>query len=111
MHVKMIPIARHIDCPIQVSGTIQSPTMNSHESIPIPVINDVNKPKYSGRFLSATALHSTIEAPTTISQLPTVRPNVRFNPTNNESHGDVPNIDGIVNAITNVKITIPTRKK
>lgn len=91
--IKIIPNTKHIHSPTHVFGITLSCSKKSHVSIPAPVISDVNKAKYSNLFLSAKALPITIVNPTTISQLPTVRPNVRCRPTRSESNGDAPNFD------------------
>src|SRR5699024_9667009 len=66
----------------RVVGKTKSVNKNNHVSSPIPVIIEVIKAKYSGRLFSAIVLKINIETPTTISHVPTVKPNVRFNPTN-----------------------------
>src|SRR5699024_12115077 len=88
----------------KVVGKTKSFNKNNHVSIPIPVIIEVIKAKYSGRLFSAMLLKINIETPTTIYQVPTVKPNVRFNPTNKESYGEVPKRDNIVKSIPKFKI-------
>src|SRR5699024_8680938 len=77
----------------QVCGVMMSPIINNQVSIPMPVTTDVMSAKNSGRFRSIKAFTIIMENPTTTSQLPIDKPNVRYRPTSNASKGDVPSCD------------------
>src|SRR5699024_1546206 len=83
----------------KVVGKTKTFNKNNHVSIPIPVIIEVIKAKYSGRLFSAMLLKINIETPTTISYVSTVKLNDRFNPTNKESYGEVHKRDKIIKTI------------
>src|SRR5699024_8408755 len=106
--MNITPKIKYKYSPINDEG-VNGLNKNSHISIPIPVTIDVSKAINSGRFRSAKALPRIIVSPTTTSQDPIERPNVRYNPTSTASNGDAPNADSIVRAIPNVKTISPAK--
>lgn len=78
--------------------------------MPIPVIIAVTRPNISGFSIFTKALQIIMIIARITSQLPTVSPTLRDNPTNNASKGEVPRLDLIVNAIPKVRMKIPITK-